>query len=390
VTLFAAGITGIAVLLTGFATIAFYANQNLSLIANTTSYAVAPAVVFDDRSAVAASTAPIGRFDGVGGIIVSDATGQTIDTWRRPPNHDWLGIEKAMTRLLFGTPAVSPIIHHGQRIGTVTVFGEAGPVMAYIGSGLAAALACLVITAIAAHFLAGRLMQSVVRPLTAIEHVAHAVREQRAFDRRVPAARIAELDALGNDFNALLSELESWHHGMRRENADLSRQALHDPLTGLANRAHFERALETTLDAARRRSLPFAMIYLDGDGFKRINDEHGHAAGDAALKEIAARLDGGTRPDDLVARLGGDEFAILLPPGSDARTVEQVEQRLEQALAEPLTLPSGETIVVALSAGAAIFPRDGDDLRALVHHADDRMYARKRARKPADRSNIAP
>ena len=386
VTLFAAGITGIAVLLTGFATIAFYANQNLNLVANTTSYAVAPAVVFDDRHAIDASTAPIGRIDGVGGITVSDAQGRTLSIWHRPPRRrDALGIDAAMTRLLFAAPATSPLVHQGRRIGTVTVSGEADPVMAYIGSGLAAALACLVITAIAAHFLADRLMQTVVRPLAAIEQVAHAVRQDRAFDQRVPAAAIAEINNLGNDFNALLGELEAWQYGMRRENADLSHLALHDPLTGLANRAHFERALETMIDVARSRDQQFAIIYLDGDGFKLVNDEHGHAAGDSVLMEIAARLRGSTRPDDLVARLGGDEFAVLLAPGSDATVVEQIDQRLGSALGEPMTLPSGDQVTIALSTGAAIFPRDGDDIPALVHHADVAMYARKRAQR-AERS----
>ena len=388
VTLFAAGITGIAVLLNGFATISFYANQNLRLVANTASYAVAPAVVFGDRHAIDMSIAPISRIDGVGQILISDAQRRTLIARQHAPcRADALGLDAAMTRLLFNTPATSPIVYHDRRIGMVTVYGEASPVMGYIASGLVAAIACLVITAIATHFLADRLMQIVVRPLAAIERVAHAVRTERAFDMRVPAAAIAEIDNLGDDINALLGELEDWQHGLRRENADLSHRALHDPLTGLANRTHFERTLEAMIENARREDRTFAVLYLDGDRFKAVNDAHGHAAGDAVLKEIAARLRNCTRSGDLVARLGGDEFAILLPPDSVAAAVKEIDSRIAAALESPMTLPSGERVTVALSTGFALFPRDGGDMRSLVHHADRAMYVRKRAGKPAERSS---
>lgn len=382
VTLFAAGLTGLTVLLTGFATIAFYANQNLHLVANTASYAVAPAVVFNDAHAIAVSTTPIGRLDGVGRIVVADANGRALSDWHRLPRYTQaLGIEALLTQMLFSAPSKSPILHRGAQIGTVTVYGEASPVMVYIGSGLVAALACLALTAIAAHYLAGHMMRRVVEPLAQMEHVAHSVREARAFDRRVPPAGIEEINNLAEDFNALLGELDVWHHEMRRENADLSHRALHDPLTGLANRAQFERAIETRIESATEHRQSFAIIYLDGDGFKRINDQHGHCAGDVLLKVIAGRLRGCVRPDDLVARLGGDEFAILLALDHDALIVDRLDERIRQALVDPVELPSGEMVSTTLSAGAANFPENGVTIRALLQHADAAMYARKRARK---------
>lgn len=157
--------------------------------------------------------------------------------------------------------------------------------------------------------------------------------------------------------------------------------ALHDAMTGLPNRRLFyERLLYILADAQRRRQLT-AVCYLDLDGFKAVNDAFGHDAGDAVLREVAKRLLGCIRTNDVVARFGGDEFALILSNIQDAREVERVLQRVLQAIEQPIHLAGGETATVGASIGVAIGPEHGDASDTLMAHADQAMYVAKRAGK---------
>ncbi|MFA6113883.1 MAG: diguanylate cyclase [Sphingomonas sp.] len=382
VTLFAVGMAGLTVLLAGFATIAGYAQQNLHLIAQSASYTVAPAVIFDDPDAARDSIAPLAAANGVAEITVVASRGgrELVRLGHGREERDMLGIDGLTERLVFPTIVTAPVVHRGVTIGEVRVRGDPTVVAGYIRSGLAGALACLVITAIATHFLASRLQQSVIGPLREIAAVAHSVREERSFGRRAPPAEIAEIDALGDDFNALLGELDKWHAHLRREHEELSHQARHDTLTDLPNRADFEHRLAVSLEQGLSDGEPFAILYLDGDGFKAVNDRYGHAAGDHVLVEIAARLKASVRAQDIAARLGGDEFAVLLPAPSGREAVTRICDSLAQRMAEPIALSSGEALVLGLSVGAAVFPEDGRDATALLEAADAGMYASKLAR----------
>ena len=382
VTLFAVGMAGLTVLLAGFATIAGYAQQNLHLIAQSASYTVAPAIIFDDPDAARECVAPLAAAEGVAEItVVTTRGGAPLARIGHGRSHrDVLGIDWLTERLVFPAIVTAPVVHRGVTIGEVRVRGDPSVVAGYIRSGLAGALACLVITAIATHFLASRLQQSVIGPLRQIAAVAHGVREDRSFGRRAPPAKIAEIDALGGDFNALLDELDKWHAHLRREHEALSHQARHDTLTDLPNRADFEQHLAVSLDQALSDGEPFAILYLDGDGFKAVNDRHGHAMGDHVLVEIAARLKASVRAQDIAARLGGDEFAVLLPAPSGREAVTRVCESLMERMAEPISLSSGETIVMGLSVGSAVFPEDGRDAATLLNTADAGMYAGKQAR----------
>ncbi|MHB1929875.1 MAG: putative bifunctional diguanylate cyclase/phosphodiesterase [Acidimicrobiales bacterium] len=150
--------------------------------------------------------------------------------------------------------------------------------------------------------------------------------------------------------------------------------ATHDPLTGLANRRLFDQSLDEAL-AARPEERPLAVVLVDLDDFKAVNDGHGHAAGDRVLVELGARLQALCRPADLVARLGGDEFAVLLPDAT-AEAAAEVVERLRVAVVEPIDL-AGRSVVVGASAGAAVAPWDGHRASGLLRRADEAMYAEK-------------
>ena len=153
-----------------------------------------------------------------------------------------------------------------------------------------------------------------------------------------------------------------------------------DALTGLANRRALERTLEAGLGRARTRARTVGVIMLDLDGFKAINDGHGHAAGDAALIEVAQRLRGCVRERDLVARLGGDEFVVVLTDvGGSSSAVRDTVDRIRDSLAEPFAV-QGTPVELRAAIGVASYPEDGGDSTALLAHADRRMYADKSTR----------
>lgn len=162
--------------------------------------------------------------------------------------------------------------------------------------------------------------------------------------------------------------------------AELWRRAHHDPLTGLPNRSLFFDRLGQALHRCRREGRSGALLSLDLDGFKLINDGHGHDAGDALLVEVARRLQAQVRRVDTVARLAGDEFAIVLYPVEAADAVETVARRILRALREPIE-HRGRCLEVAASLGATLFPRDGDHPDALLKNADLALY-RAKARGP--------
>ena len=149
-----------------------------------------------------------------------------------------------------------------------------------------------------------------------------------------------------------------------------------DRLTGLPNRLSLEERLaETIADAARERR-EFAVLFLDLDRFKTINDTLGHNPGDEVLREVAARLQAVVREGEVVARPGGDEFIVLLPSIGDATEIQMVSQRLLRALATPV-LAGGRDLYVTASIGAAVYPAHGKHAEALIAHADAAMYRAK-------------
>ncbi|MBV9189795.1 MAG: GGDEF domain-containing protein, partial [Betaproteobacteria bacterium] len=169
----------------------------------------------------------------------------------------------------------------------------------------------------------------------------------------------------------------------------ISSLAYSDPLTGLANRTSLGPSLEQAVQRARRRNSKLAVVFIDLDGFKQVNDAHGHDAGDALLIEVAARLRKHLRSSDLIARLGGDEFLVVLEDIQDLVPVEAVSRKLLGELARPFALASGEVQVTA-SIGVSTLPDDAMDAAALMKHADTAMYTAKQAGKNTLKFYAAP
>lgn len=381
--LFAVVLAALSLLVSGMIVIRNYAARNLELIAHTVAYTVEPAVVFDDRQAISDGILSVGAVRGVDCVEVRDPAGRVLANWKHPHADLHSRIEDWANRQIWPRPAVAPIRRNDTMIGRVEVYGNSEGILRYALSGLIIALSCLGLTVIATRILARRLQQDVIRPLDHVAEVAHAVRSDRAFEKRVPSSGIAEIDRFGRDFNALLAELQGWHAGLTSENAELARRATHDPLTGLGNRVLFEQTLADAIGDSVRSGRSFALLYFDIDLFKQVNDRHGHECGDAALIAVADRLRQSIRQADHAFRLGGDEFAVVLAPFSDRACVQQVLERIDRAMARPWRLPTGAAASSTLSAGVAVYPDDGISPQDLLRRADADMYEHKKARLAA-------
>jgi diguanylate cyclase len=161
--------------------------------------------------------------------------------------------------------------------------------------------------------------------------------------------------------------------------ADARRQALHDGLTSLPNRRFFSERLDQVMTRAESGRAPLAVLYLDLDRFKPINDAYGHEAGDELLRIVAARLSRAVRAEDMVSRLGGDEFACLIPNGLDRRGLCRMATKLFHAVSAPVAI-AGLEVSVRPSIGIALCPADGATADEILMNADAAMYHAKRNR----------
>ena len=159
--------------------------------------------------------------------------------------------------------------------------------------------------------------------------------------------------------------------------------ALHDNLTGLPNRMLFMDRLEHGIAQAKRHRWILAVMFVDLDDFKSINDTYGHHAGDAALQIVATRLAHNARNDDTVSRYGGDEFLVLLTPLHEQKDIAMIAAKIVKAIQAPCDVRVDNVIVnlrIEASIGISVFPKDGDTAAALIKRADEAMYGAKESK----------
>ena len=211
-----------------------------------------------------------------------------------------------------------------------------------------------------------------------------SLRTQEAFESRYGRSVATEIALAGIMLSGVLALL-AWLliHGRARAlqlaatmTEELRHMAQHDPLTGLPNRALFDDRLSRELERSKRQNGRFAVVFIDIDYFKPINDQYGHAEGDKVLKRVAQQLEGSVRAADTVGRMGGDEFVVLLAQLSASDSILVLAEKLRLSLKQPFDF-GGSQHSISCCIGVAVYPKDGTDPDSLTKSADDAMYRAK-------------
>ncbi len=245
-------------------------------------------------------------------------------------------------------------------------------------ASLAFVIALVLGCGLIAFVLSERLQETISRPVLDLVSAARTVTQNRNFVVRVEEGAHDEIGTLTRAFNEMLAEIENRDGALKEGEARLRHLAFHDPLTQLPNRALLLDHLKLGLAQARRHQTRLAVMFLDLDRFKIVNDSLGHSFGDRLLGMASGRLSAALREGDTVARIGGDEFMFLLPDLNTPADAAKVAEKILAALREPFLIDD-QTLVVTGSLGIALFPSDGTDAETLVKNADISMYRAKDA-----------
>lgn len=226
-----------------------------------------------------------------------------------------------------------------------------------------------------------------------------ALAQSRTVELNVQEAA-AELEAVNLELMNELDERQRLEEQLARSNSALEEckqkeqasrnSALHDAVTGLPNFTLFTDRLRTALAQARRHDWRLAVMFIDLDDFKEVNDTHGHDVGDHVLQTVAKRMQASVRGSDTVSRRSGDEFLFLMLEAKDERNASTLASKVAASIAAPLEV-DGVELTVRASVGVAVYPEDGDSPEELLRNADAAMYAAKRnERSPILYSEIPP
>lgn len=206
------------------------------------------------------------------------------------------------------------------------------------------------------------------------------IEQQISHDRKRSALSIGLILILTSIIAALLIRAARQQSQLKEHVAELDRMAHYDMLTGTPNRRLLSDRLGQAIARARRNENLLAVCCLDLDGFKAVNDEHGHAVGDKLLIALSERMKAAIREVDTLARIGGDEFVLMLIDLEKPADCQPVLERLLQAVAEPVTVDNA-VMQVSASIGVTLYPYDGEETDQLLRHADQALYRAKQAGK---------
>ena len=239
-------------------------------------------------------------------------------------------------------------------------------------------------------------LQALLLSFALADRISATRREREAAQNEAIRARETMVEALRRSEHELedrvaarTRELDEANSRLRANQEQLERMARYDPLTGAANRMLLEDRIAQAVTRARRSGRGAAVLLIDLDGFKMVNDTRGHAAGDQVLKALADRMTAAVRESDTVARIGGDEFVVLLEDMDGPEDAIAVADKLVMEAREPFLLATGGLCWISASIGIAFCPKDGSDVHTLLRHADEAMYSVKSSGKNGQRAYSA-
>ncbi|MBJ6723351.1 putative bifunctional diguanylate cyclase/phosphodiesterase [Geomesophilobacter sediminis] len=277
-----------------------------------------------------------------------------------------------------------PIKVDAEEIGTVIIHGSTDHFFSSLRSTLVTSILFMAGAFATAFFLSAQMQKTISSPLLNLVGTMQEVAETRNYALRAEAPSQDEIGMLYHGFNHMLCEIEERNQILRQRQAHLEQLAHYDPLTRLPNRTLFYDRLTQALRHAERQKSELAVLFIDLDRFKDINDTRGHRTGDLLLLGVAQRLGRVVRECDTVARLGGDEFTLFVQNIGTADHVALVGAKILDLFALPF-LMGDEEVYITASVGATLFPYDGQSVDELLMNADIAMYHAKDSGKNAFR-----
>lgn len=384
-----------------FSCIYFYtAQQRLAANAMATARLLAqnitPMLVFGDREATRSLLATLDQQTEILAATVYTATGEVFATWTHPHNAvKAAGVPAApLTSITFGTllesgqlEIVVPMMQEGEQVGAFllreSLHSISRDIRQFILIGLALTLVAIALTALLLH----RLQLRALAPVFEMSNLAERVATQYDYRLRARAQNDDEIGRLARCFNEMLERIEAREIALTAEIGErraaerkLDRLAHYDSLTQLPNRYLFQKEIQRTVEETVADDGLTALLFIDLDNFKLVNDTAGHDAGDLLLKVVAKRLSAVLRGSDRLYRLGGDEFAAVLPHLGGIAQAESLAERIIATLASPMLI-CGMEMRVGASIGIASCSGQGVEPALLLRQADIAMYAAKQSGK---------
>ena len=332
--------------------------------------------------AASALVEPLWSLDraGIDGALANTLTSPGVDSLRLKEKNNPLArpIELARPGAApgQGVRLAAKIAREGETLGELEIWFDPNQLEATLQDRSRATLSLAALQVlVGALALLAILTKRLLKPIQRLKQQASDI-ASRADVPPVAWGRADELGQLGQHLNEVHGQIDGLFDQLESQKAELEKIALHDGLTSLPNRALFRELTRGAVAAAERDGGKVALLFIDLDRFKTVNDTMGHAAGDALLLEVARRLKASVRASDVVCRHSGDEFTVLLRDASQVDELAATADRMLKAVEEPLTLNRREMQVTA-SIGIALYPDDADDADTLVQHADTAMYVAK-------------
>jgi diguanylate cyclase (GGDEF)-like protein len=339
------------------------------------------ALTFHDATAASEVLAALRAEAPIVSACLYNASGELFAYYQRAAEADPCPIDRTVHTPHPALPFVSrSILDHKEVVGTLCLTSDLEEVKRRNLRLLALASGLLCIALLIGGLAGSLLQRGILQPVLDLAGAMQDVTAQQNFTVRVPVSGSCEIAQLGRDFNTMISELQRHEQETRAARSRLQYQALNDELTGLPNRRLLEDRLSQALSIAQRDQSTIALLYLDLDGFKLVNDSLGHSIGDRLLKEVADRMRSRARKSDTIARMGGDEFTIVLSPVRSKHDCSSVAKDFLDLLSAPFLLDDHK-ISISASIGISTFPENAADAMELLQQADCAMYAAKRGGK---------
>ena len=356
---------------------------------------LAPTMAFEDRAAAAAELSAFSRRTDLLEVQVFTPAGVLFADWiaagtvpAAPAMPQRPLVREPVARLQSADFEVwVPVLLKGETVGAVRLRESMRGLQQLVLQFCGFALALILVTIAVASRVLVRVQRVALAPIIELAELADRVAREHDYGLRAVVRRQDEVGRLTQRFNAMLKRVEigqqDLHQRLQQEQvAGLQMQELahRDVLTQLPNRLYFQNALQRFVAQSVQSGELMALMFIDLDNFKCVNDGHGHEAGDRVLTEVALRMGAVLRSRDVLCRLGGDEFALLLPGLPDVESAELLAERLIAAVRAPLFV-GGVLMPVGATLGLAFCPDDAAEAVDLLNRADQAMYEAKRAGK---------